>query len=75
MSEIPFDRVIWDAEECAAYLRQEKASFLKRTQWRSGFPARLSVPGQPRWQALAVTEWALSGNKSRRYPDEETATA
>ena len=72
---IPFDRVIWDADECASYLRQEKASFLKRTQWRPGFPPRLDLPGQPRWQALAVTEWALSGNKSRRNPDAETVHA
>lgn len=56
---VPFDRVIWDAAECAAYLGQEKATFLKRTQWATNFPARCPIPGQPRWPAKAVTEWAL----------------
>ncbi len=72
---IPFDQVIWEAEECAAYFRQAKASFLKRTQFAPGFPARLDLPGLPRWQAQAVTEWALSRNKSRRHPDAETVHA
>lgn len=64
MSVIPFDRVIWDAQECAGYLRQEKSTFLKRTQFLDGFPARLDIPGQPRWQALAVTEWAVHNKKA-----------
>lgn len=57
---VPFDRVIWTAEECAGYLRQEASTFLKRTQHIEGFPKRLEIPGQPRWQAKAVTDWALS---------------
>lgn len=75
VSDVPFDRVIWSAEQCAEYLGQEKASFLKRTQWRPGFPARLEKHKQPRWKAIEVTEWALSGNKPRRHPDEETVHA
>lgn len=57
--QIPFDLVVWNAEECAAYLRQAPATFLKRTQYAEGFPPRLPIPGQPRWQAAAVTAWAL----------------
>jgi hypothetical protein len=75
VSGVPFERVIWDADECAAYLRQEKASFLKRTQFATGFPPRLDLPGHPRWQALQVTEFALSRNKSRHNPAIETAHA
>lgn len=66
---VPFDRVIWGADECAEYLGIAKTSFLKRTQWRDGFPARLALHGQPRWQALAVTEWALSGKSTCQVPD------
>lgn len=56
---VPFDVLIWSAEECAEYLRQEKSTFLKRTQFLPGFPARLPIPGQPRWQAKEVAAWAL----------------
>jgi len=72
---VPFDRVVWDAGECAEYLRIAKPSFLKRTQWAPGFPPRLRGFGQPRWQALAVTEWALFGNKSRQNPATTEAMA
>lgn len=58
----PFDRVIWSAEQCAEYLEQSKATFLKRTQYLPGFPKRCPIPGQPRWPALAVTQWAFTGN-------------
>lgn len=54
----PFEYVVWDAETCAAYLMQKKATFLKRTQWLDGFPARLPIEGHPRWNAMAVTRWA-----------------
>ena len=56
----PFDVTIWTAEECAGYLRQEKSTFLKYTQFAAGFPARLEIPGRPRWSAKAVATWALS---------------
>ena len=63
---VPFDRVIWDAEDCANYLKVEKMTFLKRTQYAEGFPDRLPIPGKPRWRAAAVTQWALG--ESRQYP-------
>ena len=67
MSQIPFELVIWTAEECAAYLREEKSTFLKATQFAAGFPARCPKPGQPRWPAIAVCEWAL------KYVSEKAA--
>ena len=74
LSDVPFDRVIWDARQCAAYLGQEKSSFLKRTQFAPGFPKRLPIAGQPRWSALEVSDWAF-GKKSRQNPVREGAAA
>lgn len=56
---VPFDRVIWSGQDCAGYLGQSYSTFMKRTQYIEGFPARCPIPGQPRWPAKAVTEWAL----------------
>lgn len=56
---VPFDRQIWTAEECCSYLGQSYSTFIKRTQHLEGFPARCPIPGQPRWPAKAVTDWAL----------------
>lgn len=58
MSDVPFERVIWSAEQCAGYLGKEVKVFY-RMQYLPGFPARLPIPGQPRWRALDVTNWAL----------------
>ena len=58
--QVPFDLQVWSADRCAAYLEQEKSTFLKRTQFAAGFPARLGIPGQPRWSAKEVAGWALS---------------
>lgn len=71
MSDIPFDRVIWTAQECAGYLGQSYNQFTRRTQYAEGFPARCPIPGQPRWRAQAVTDWALGESKeSRQNPAE-----
>jgi hypothetical protein len=59
MNAVPFEYVIWDARECAAYLGQSYSQFAKRTQHLSDFPARCPMPGQPRWRAQAVAEWAI----------------
>lgn len=59
--DVPFDRVIWDADDAATYLKQSKAHFLRVTRHSEGFPAPVpaSVGGHPKWQAVAVTNWAL----------------
>lgn len=54
---VPFEWVIWSAEQCAAYLGVEVKVFY-RMQHKDGFPPRLPKPGHPRWNALAVTQWA-----------------
>ena len=55
---IPFEYMIWDAQECADYLRQSRSTFLKRTQWAPDFPPRTRGEGHPRWNAKQVTMWA-----------------
>jgi len=56
---IPFDRVIWSAEKCAAYFEVSTDTFLKKTRHAKGFPAPLDMPGHPRWRASLVTAWAV----------------
>jgi hypothetical protein len=63
VTQIPFELVIWDAQECAEYLREEKSTFLKSTQYLDGFPARAAKPGQPRWPAKKVCEWAIGSRQ------------
>lgn len=67
--DIPFDRQIWTAQQCADYLGQSYSQFTKRTQYRKGFPPRCPIPGQPRWSALAVTGWALRGETDILPPE------
>lgn len=55
---VPFEYVIWNARSCAEYLEQSYSQFVRRTQYIPGFPDRCPVPGQPRWRAQAVAEWA-----------------
>ncbi len=64
--EVPFDRQIWTAQQCADYLGQSYSHFAKRTQYQVDFPKRCPIPGQPRWSARAVSEWALG-------PQQESA--
>jgi len=53
------DYELWSAKDCAAYLKLSYTTFLSRTQWTVGFPARCPVPGQPRWRARDVQRWAV----------------
>lgn len=55
------DESIWDAGDCASYLKMSRKHFLRDIQYREGFPARLpwSMQGQPRWAAQDVKTWAL----------------
>lgn len=56
----PFPYVIWTARQCAAYLEQSYSHFMHKTRYAEGFPEPLEkIPGDPRWRALAVAEWAV----------------
>lgn len=58
----PFDLVIWNAQDCADYLKESKDYFLSHTRWKDGFPPE--IPGKPkRWRAAAVAAWALGLEK------------
>lgn len=66
---VPFDRVIWSAQQCAEYLGQVRQEFLRITRHRPDFPKELV--NRPRhWQALAVTQWALEGVIPPETPQE-----
>ncbi len=67
---VPFDRQIWSAQDCADYLGQKYSTFIKRTQYLEGFPARCQIPGQPRWPAKKVTDWALRGGNHEPVTNE-----
>lgn len=57
---IPFEYLIWDAEDCAQYFRQSKEHFLRHTRHSEGFPSPVSRDDQrPRWRAKSVAEWAV----------------
>jgi hypothetical protein len=66
---VPFERVIWNAQQCADYLGQSRQEFLRVTRHRPDFPRELQ--NRPRhWHALAVTEWALSGSIPSETPQD-----
>jgi hypothetical protein len=53
---IPFDRVIWNAQDCADYFKQSRQEFLRITRHMIDFPKEL--PSRPRhWRALEVRGW------------------
>lgn len=76
--DVPFDRQVWSAEKCAAYLEISKTHFLNCVRYAEGFPAPLPIPPyqlagkarhmDPRWSAAAVASWALgeSTQESRK---------
>ncbi len=55
------DEAVWDAGECAGYLRLSRKHFLRKIRFRDDFPKQLpwSVGGHPRWAAKDVKNWAL----------------
>lgn len=71
---VPFSLQLWSGQDCADYLGQSYSTFMKRTQYLENFPARCSIPGQPRWPAKAVTDWAL-GPKNHEPITNEASVA
>lgn len=59
MDVTPVEYQIWNAQECAEYLRESYQQFIQRTQYRAGFPKRCQIPGRPRWAAIDVIQWAI----------------
>lgn len=62
MSDLPFHLQLWDAGQCAEYLRVTRPYFLRSIARRTGFPQQ--VPGSmalrvPLWKAADVTAWMM----------------
>ena len=54
----PFEYLVWDAGDCAEYLKESRDYFLSHTRYKDGFPSE--IPGKPkRWRAIEVAGWAL----------------
>lgn len=55
------DEAVWDAGDCASYLKMSRKHFLAKIRFREGFPAQLewSKDGHPKWAAADVKAWAL----------------
>ena len=57
---VPVDMQVWAAENIGNYLDYAPATVLREVRYRPGFPEPLAnFPGNPRWSAKAVIEWAL----------------
>lgn len=77
---IPFDQVIWDADQCAEFLGVTKTHFLNSIRYADGFPDPLPamtyrVSGKERkmsarWMAYEVTAWRR-GEFSQDSPKAE----
>lgn len=61
---IPFDRVIWDAQDCADFFKESRQEFLRSRRHAEGFPPE--IHGRPRmWRAILVSNWALTGDANK----------
>lgn len=65
-ASIPLELMIWDAGECAEYLRQTRPYFLRATRYAKGFPKQLPISEEtrPKWRAQDVIDWALGRRTS-----------
>ena len=66
MNDVP---VLWDAGQCAEYLRVARPYFLRAVACKAGFPAR--VPGSVGmrvglWRAVEVLQW-VNGDEKRGF--------
>ena len=79
---VPFEKQVWAAEQCAQYLGVSKAHFLNAIQHATGFPKPVPLPTyqhagkerklESRWRAYEVTSWALCEEIT---PSSRTAAA
>ena len=63
---VPLDQRLWDAQECADYLRVEKRYFQEQIAIVPSFPDARRAPTlkgrmNPRYVASEVIAWALRG--------------
>jgi hypothetical protein len=66
---VPFEFLIWDADDCANYFRISKDYFLRKKRNQPGFPLPVSEDNeQPRWSAYSVAAWAVKHHFTRDLP-------
>lgn len=63
-NQIPLEKRLWSADDCAQYLRMEKKTFQQYYAPHPRFPKprpldRVEGKGQLRWNAQEVVDWAL----------------
>jgi predicted DNA-binding transcriptional regulator AlpA len=59
------NKTLWDAEDCAAYLKLSKKKFMGDVACKNTFPKARNVGGSEnrtnwRWIASDITSWALA---------------
>lgn len=67
---LPYQHMtIWNAQDCADYLKQSRQEFLRITRHTDKFPPELQ--NRPRhWNALLVMQWANAGQILPERPHE-----
>jgi predicted DNA-binding transcriptional regulator AlpA len=63
---VPFDRVIWGAQECADYIGLSRQEFLRTIRHKPDFPRELRMPR--RWRAADVVAWKETPAPPRKPP-------
>lgn len=63
MRTMQTDEPLWDAQDCANYMKVSRRHFVDRIANSPGFPKRVQLPtaegrrGHPRWFAKEVVKW------------------
>lgn len=66
--KVPFDKMLWSADDCAEYLRMDKKTFQQYYACHPHFPKRIHLErsegrGKTLWKAQEIVDWAV---KNRR---------
>lgn len=61
--KVPFDKLLWSADDCAEYLRMDKKTFVQYYAPHPNFPKRIHLEraegkGKILWRAQEIVEWA-----------------
>lgn len=56
------EHTLWDADDCAAYIKVAHRQWLERFACRTDCPKPIRLPtnggrGTPRWKAMEIIEW------------------
>lgn len=66
---VPFEFLLWSADDCASYFGISKDYFLRKKRNQPGFPNPVSEDNeQPRWSAKSVAAWAVKAQFTQNLP-------